>query len=142
MDFFSKLKRSEVMGRIKGRGNKSTERKMTALLRGYHISGWKLHPSDIPGRPDIYFPGFRLAIFLDGCFWHSCRKCFTMPDQNRPFWAEKIQKNVKRDRQVNHILKKNGIEVIRIWEHDLEKETSRVKNVLDILRGKKGNNEV
>jgi len=65
-----------------------------------------------------------------------------MPDQNRPFWAEKIQKNVKRDRQVNHILKKNGIEVIRIWEHDLEKETSRVKNVLDILRGKKGNNEV
>lgn len=139
MDIFSKLKRSDIMGRIKGRGNRSTERKMAALLRAHHIRGWKFHPPDVLGRPDIYFPHLRIAIFLDGCFWHGCRKCFTMPDQNRPFWAEKIKKNIRRDRQVTRILKKKGIQVIRIWEHDLEKGTSHVKNVLDILNEKMQN---
>ena len=134
MDVFSKRKRSEVMAQIRGRGNKATERKMAALLRAYHIAGWKLHPPDIFGRPDIYFPELRIAIFLDGCFWHACRKCFKMPSQNRPFWKEKIHRNVLRDRRVNRALKVEGIRVFRLWEHDLERNTSRVKGVLEILR--------
>jgi len=136
MDVFSKRKRSEVMGRIRGGGNRSTERKMAAMLRAYRIAGWKLHPPEVLGRPDIYFPNLQIAIFLDGCFWHACRKCFKMPIQNQSFWAEKIRKNIKRDRFVNRILKKDGIRVIRLWEHDIEKDTSRVSKVLEILRTK------
>lgn len=136
MDVFSRQKRSEVMARIRGCGNKSTERRMAALLRSSHIAGWKLHPSNVFGRPDIYFPKKRVAIFLDGCFWHACRKCFKMPVQNQPFWANKIRKNVMRDRYVNRILKKDGIKVIRLWEHDLEKDTSHISRTLEILRTK------
>ncbi len=134
MDVFSKRKRSEVMSRIRGRGNKSTERRMAALLRANHIAGWKLHPPQIIGKPDIYFPRVRIAIFVDGCFWHACRTCFRMPAQNHPFWAKKIAGNATRDRQINRQLKGNGIKVIRLWEHDLEKMTSRVSRVLEALR--------
>jgi DNA mismatch endonuclease (patch repair protein) len=133
MDVFSKRKRSEVMGRIRGRGNRSTERKMAALLRAHHIAGWRLHPSAILGKPDIYFPKLRIAIFLDGCFWHACRKCFRMPVQNQTFWTDKIKKNIIRDRYVSRNLRKNGIKVIRLWEHDIEKGTSHVSKVLEIL---------
>jgi DNA mismatch endonuclease, patch repair protein len=138
MDVFSKRKRSEVMARIRGRGNKSTEHRMAALLRAYHIAGWKLHPPDVFGCPDIYFPYLRIAIFLDGCFWHACKKCFKMPAQNRPFWEEKFHKNLRRDRLVNRTLKKDGIKVVRLWEHDIEKNTSRVADVIEMLRTQNG----
>lgn len=136
MDVFSKNKRSEVMSRIRGRGNKSTQRHMAALLRSYGIAGWRLEGKDIIGRPDIYFPRLRIAIFLDGCFWHACRKCFHMPVGNHAFWMRKICSNKKRDRQVNRLLRKAQIRVIRLWEHDLEKRTLRLASVLRMLRTK------
>lgn len=134
MDVFSIEKRSEVMSQIRGRDNRSTERRMTALLRAYHISGWRVRPSEVTGHPDIYFPDLRIAIFLDGCFWHACPKCFKLPEQNRKFWAEKIRKNKRRDREVNRVLKREGIKVVRIWEHDLRGNTPRIKAVLNMLR--------
>jgi DNA mismatch endonuclease (patch repair protein) len=134
MDVFSKKERSRLMSRIRGRGNRSTERRMAALLRARGIAGWKLHPGDVEGRPDIYFPGSRTAIFVDGCFWHACKRCFRMPSQNQPFWAEKILRNVKRDRYVNRKLRNQGIRVVRLWEHDLEHLTPRVFDILAALR--------
>ena len=119
-DVFSTEKRSEVMSRIRGSDNRSTERRMAAMLRGRGISGWGIRPEGVFGRPDIFFPQERIAIFLDGCFWHGCEECFKLPTQNRSFWSEKIAKNVDRDRIVNHELKQADYEVIRIWEHDLE----------------------
>lgn len=136
MDVFSKKKRSEVMSQIKGRGNKSTERRMAAILRANRISGWKLHPSDVPGRPDIFFPDLRTAVFLDGCFWHACRKCFSKPAQNSSFWEKKIFGNVRRDRKVTRALGRRGIRVIRIWEHDLEKRTDTLESVIKDLQSK------
>ncbi len=127
-------KRSEVMSRIRGRGNKSTERRMAALLRGNGISGWKLHALDVEGCPDIYFPKLRTAVFLDGCFWHACRKCCHLPTQNHTFWARKIHDNTKRDRRISRSLRKKGVKVVRLWEHDLEKNTNRLTKVIKMLK--------
>ena len=138
MDVFSRQKRSEVMSRIRGKDNVSTERRMAALLRSRGIAGWRFRPVDIFGRPDIYFPHLRLAIFLDGCFWHACPKCFQMPAQNRSFWVVKVRENLKRDRQVNRSLRGEGLKVIRLWEHDLERGTSRLAGLLEMLQPKTG----
>lgn len=134
MDVFSKDKRSEVMSRIRGRDNKSTERRMAALLRAHGIAGWKLHPADVPGHPDIYFPVLRVAIFLDGCFWHACGRCFQMPVGNNRFWRDKLLANVRRDRKVSRLLRRSGVKVWRIWEHDLERKRPRIYVVLALLK--------
>jgi DNA mismatch endonuclease, patch repair protein len=130
MDVFSKSKRSQVMSEIRGRGNRSTERRMAAMLRGRGISGWQMHRKDVPGTPDFFFEELGIALFVDGCFWHACEKCSTMPSQNSDFWSQKLTKNVRRDRRVRRLLNRSGIRVIRLWEHDLEHLTGRCKSVL------------
>lgn len=134
MDVFSKAKRSEVMSRIRGHGNRSTERKLTAMLRAHGVTGWKLRTQGVTGRPDVYFPGSRIAVFIDGCFWHGCPRCFTMPAQNRPFWKSKIARNIQRDHVVTSSLRKTGVIVLRLWEHDLERRTGRLHAALAKLR--------
>ncbi len=133
MDVFSKAKRSEVMSRIRGADTKSTERRLAALLRAHGVAGWRLRDPNVLGRPDIYFSKARIAVFVDGCFWHGCRRCFTMPAQNRPFWKSKIAGNIQRDRLVNRRLKRAGTLVIRLWEHELERETPRLGAVIRLL---------
>jgi DNA mismatch endonuclease, patch repair protein len=133
-DVFSKPKRSEVMSRIRGRDNRSTERRLAALLRAYGVAGWRLRAPDVIGRPDVYFPVSRVAVFIDGCFWHGCPRCFIMPHQNRPFWKNKIAGNIKRDRLVTISLRKTGVVVLRLWEHDLERRTKRLNSALAKLR--------
>lgn len=134
MDVFSRAKRSEVMAAIRHRGNRSTERTFAALLRRFRVSGWMLHSSLVTGKPDFYFSKRRIAIFVDGCFWHGCPRCFQEPSQNASFWAEKIQRNRKRDQKVTRCLRHKGIKVIRLWEHDLQSRTWKVKTVIDFLR--------
>jgi len=134
VDVFSKSKRSDVMSRIRGRDNRSTERKLAALLRAHGVAGWKLRTPDVIGRPDVYFPDWRIAVFIDGCFWHGCPRCFTMPAQNRPFWKSKIARNVERDRLVTTSLRKAGVMVLRLWEHDLERRTRRLRAALAKLK--------
>jgi DNA mismatch endonuclease (patch repair protein) len=130
VDVFSKAKRSEVMSRIRGSDNRSTERKLAALLRAHGVAGWRLRSPEVIGRPDVYFPESRIAVFIDGCFWHGCPRCFIMPVQNRPFWKGKIARNVKRDRLVTASLRKSGVVVLRLWEHDLERRTRRLSATL------------
>ena len=76
----------------------------------------------LPGRPDIVFPRHRLAVFVDGCFWHKCPKHFVEPDTNRKFWREKISGNVKRDKINTKKIKLMKWKVIRIWEHEIKKD--------------------
>jgi DNA mismatch endonuclease (patch repair protein) len=130
MDVFSKAKRSEVMSKIRGRGNRSTERRMAAMLRASRISGWQMHRKDLPGTPDFYFPELHLALFIDGCFWHQCPRCSKVPAQNGAFWTEKLMKNLRRDRRIRRALNRLGIAVWRLWEHDLERSTPRFEAVL------------
>lgn len=130
MDVFSKDKRSEVMSKIRGKGNRSTERRMAAMLRASRISGWQMHRKDIPGTPDFYFPELHLALFIDGCFWHRCPKCSKLPTQNGAFWTDKLMKNVRRDSRIRRALNRAGVSVCRLWEHDLERNTPRCRSVL------------
>lgn len=117
-DVFTKKKRSEVMSRIKGKGNKDTELAMIQILRRNRISGWRRNQA-VLGKPDFVFSKQRIALFVDGCFWHGCSKHSNMPKNNREFWEKKLRQNKERDKFVSHELKRAGWKVIRIWEHEL-----------------------
>jgi len=120
LDKIDAATRSRVMSRNKASGTRTTERKFRSLLMRSGVRGWKLgHHSGLPGSPDFLFPGSRVAIFLDGCFWHGCQRCRSIPASNRAFWGAKIQGNRERDRKVARILRAQGWNVVRIWEHDL-----------------------
>jgi len=119
-DVFTKAKRSAVMSRIRGHGNKDTELALMKLLRQHRITGWRRH-QNVFGKPDFIFKQQRLAIFVDGCFWHGCARHCKFPAGNRAFWEKKLSGNQARDRRVNRELRKLGWRVVRIWEHDLVK---------------------
>lgn len=122
---FTKAKRSEIMSRVRGTGNKRTEVALAKLLRANGITGWRRH-YPITGRPDFAFPKQKLAVFVDGCFWHGCPKHATQPKGNRAFWTAKLTANKARDRRVNSELKASGWRVVRVWEHDLGKTRQAV----------------
>ena len=119
-DVFTKAKRSEVMSNIRGKGNKSTEIKLLQLFKENGIKGWRRH-QPLPGKPDFVFPDKRLAVFVDGCFWHGCPRCYIKPKQNAKFWREKIGGNKNRDQRVSRQLREKGWKVCRIWECKLKK---------------------
>lgn len=111
--------RSRQMSLVRGKGNKSTELRMLTILREARITGWRRH-LPIPGRPDFAFPKERLALFVDGCFWHGCPLCARRaPRNNASFWSDKINANKRRDRHVNRELRAQGWRVLRVWEHCL-----------------------
>ena len=117
-DVFAPEKRSQVMSRIRGRGNRETEVALMRLFRLHGISGWRRH-AVVFGRPDFVFPREKLAVFVDGCFWHRCPQHSNIPVNNREFWRRKLERNVLRDRLVSRTLRARGWRVLRIWEHDL-----------------------
>ena len=162
-DVFTKRKRSEVMARIRGRGNKGTEGALAKLLRKYRINGWRSQqviriddkerrarrsrPTNI--RTDFIFRRQRIAVFVDGCFWHGCPKhCSPLKwirkssmverakttrsldklgmtgrgrRTGKEYWRAKLAGNKARDRAVNRMLRRHGWHVVRIWEHELKK---------------------
>jgi DNA mismatch endonuclease, patch repair protein len=118
-DVFTKAKRSRVMAAIRSRGNKATELRLVSILRTARITGWRRH-RPMPGNPDFIFPHKRLAIFVDGCFWHGCRWHCRMPHSRKQYWEPKINANLKRDIATNRILRSRGWQVLRIWEHSLK----------------------
>jgi DNA mismatch endonuclease (patch repair protein) len=118
-DVFTKAKRSEVMSRIRGKGNKDTEVALARLFRSQRIIGWRRH-YQVEGKPDFAFPKHKLAVFVDGCFWHGCPKHATQPKGNAVFWRDKLEANKTRDRKVNRLLRAKGWRVLRIWEHDMK----------------------
>jgi DNA mismatch endonuclease, patch repair protein len=120
-DVFDKAKRSLVMSRIHGRGNKDTELRLIVLFRTHGITGWR-RGYPLAGKPDFVFPRQRIAVFVDGCFWHGCPVHATWPKQNAEFWRAKILGNRQRDRAVNRLLRNAGWQVLRIWEHSLRKK--------------------
>ena len=113
------------MARVRGRGNKSTEEKLARLFRKAGITGWRRHLR-LPGTPDFAFPKLRFALFVDGCFWHGCPRCYTRPKTNRAFWDKKLRDNRARDRKVTRELRDQGWSVLRIWSHSLRRDEMAV----------------
>jgi len=137
-DVFTKAKRSQVMSKIRGRGNKDTELALAKLMRSKGITGWRRH-LPLFGKPDFAFRRERVAVFVDGCFWHGCPKHSKLPVNNRDFWCAKLAKNLARDRKVNRTLRREGWRVIRIWEHDLVNNPARcLRRIAQALASKVG----
>jgi len=120
-DVFSQAKRSAVMARIRSKGNRATELVLATLFRRHGFTGWRRRQA-VFGKPDFIFRQLRLAVFVDGCFWHACPRHGTLPAGNRAFWRRKFAANQARDRRVNQTLRRRGWRVLRIWEHELSRK--------------------
>lgn len=131
-DVLTKKQRSYCMSQIKGKDTQP-EIILRKALSSAGLKGYRLHYKLI-GKPDIVFPKKKIAIFIDGCFWHKCPKCFISPETNKSFWRKKIDSNVRRDGIVNSELKSKGWKVIRIWEHELRKEKIIKRKILDKIK--------
>lgn len=121
MDIVSKAKRSEMMAHVRGCGNKDTELVMVRLFRNWGITGWRRR-QHVFGNPDFVFRRVKVAVFVDGCFWHGCPAHGRVPKTHRRFWAAKFAANKARDRVVNRMLRADGWTVIRVWEHELRRK--------------------
>ncbi len=124
-DNLTKKQRSYCMSRVKSKWT-SQELKVHNYLKSYKIKH-RMHPKLI-GSPDLLLVDTNTAIFLQGCFWHECPKCFILPSTNRRYWQIKIEKNVKRDKKNVGVLKKEGFKIIKIWEHELNEKFQLVLN--------------
>lgn len=148
-DIFTRAKRSEIMSHIRSRGNAGTELALRDVFRQHAITGWRRHVSISLHepihrgekvrrptgsaispkfcdnakrrhvRPDFVFREARLAVFVDGCFWHSCPIHGMQPQSNADFWKAKFAGNRARDRAVTRELRRRGWQVLRVWEHEL-----------------------
>lgn len=118
---FGGLSRSELMSRIRSTGNVTTEIRMVKLLKQAGLKGWRRH-ANLLGKPDFVWHSAKVALFVDGCFWHGhdCGRNLT-PSRNVIAWQEKITRTKDRDKKVTRELRKKGWKVVRIWECHLTK---------------------
>lgn len=117
------------MARVKASGNKTTELKLIEYFSANNITGWRRNYK-VKGHPDFVFLDRKIAIFVDGCFWHGhdCRN--TRPADNADYWNKKREKNIQHDKEITALFERRGWTVIRIWECELKKKN------LDILVSK------
>ena len=120
-DVFSKEKRSQVMSSVRSKMNKTTELRLIEIFKQRGIVGWRRNYK-VKGHPDFVFLDKKIAIFVDGCFWHGhdCRN--TRPSDNAEFWQKKRERNKAHDKKVTLLFERRGWTVIRIWECELKKK--------------------
>jgi DNA mismatch endonuclease (patch repair protein) len=109
---------------------------MASVLRRTGISGWRRHVP-LPGTPDFVWREQRVAVFVDGCFWHGCPRCYRSPRHNPSFWRAKIEGNRNRDKKVARRLRAKGWRVLRIWECQIAEDKSVMKIVRSLRLGPK-----
>jgi DNA mismatch endonuclease (patch repair protein) len=118
-DHVSQETRSAIMRAVKSEHVRSTEGRLRAAMISKGINGWQMHAENLPGKPDFVFLREKLAIFVDGCFWHGCPKCYRRPRSNRKYWDKKAVNNISRDRRNRKNLSRIGWHIMRIWEHEI-----------------------
>ncbi|AFC99178.1 DNA mismatch endonuclease Vsr [Methanocella conradii HZ254] len=128
MDRISPAERSKIMSKIKAKNTKA-EIILRKELWKLGIRGYRIH-YNIPGKPDIAFVSKKIAIFIDGDFWHGYLWKYKGMIPPRQYWQDKIEKNMLRDQRINTELKNMGWKVIRIWEHEVLNEMATVVNKL------------
>jgi DNA mismatch endonuclease (patch repair protein) len=150
-DILSPKQRSERMARVKSRGNASTEIALARAFRRSGVRGWRRHVrvsmETVRGaggggggrhatvRPDFVFRAERVAVFVDGCFWHACPRHGTSPRGNAVFWRTKLEANRRRDRTTTAALRRRGWKVIRFWEHDVRQRPDTCARRVERLLG-------
>jgi DNA mismatch endonuclease (patch repair protein) len=130
-DVFDKATRSAVMSKVRSKNNQSTELKLLRLFRENGITGWmRFYP--VKGHPDFVFLKKKIAVFVDGCFWHGhdCRN--THPKDNEKYWNEKRNRNISRDKKITALFENRSWIVVRIWECELKKKN--IPKVLEKLK--------
>jgi DNA mismatch endonuclease (patch repair protein) len=103
------------MSAVRSRGNRTTEVALGRMLWAAGLRGYRKH-WQVEGHPDFAWPGLKIAVFVDGCFWHGCPRCNESPKTNAAFWSAKIATNRRRDQRVNTRLRGDGWIVLRVWE--------------------------
>lgn len=119
-DTVSVAERSRIMSAVRSGGNKATELVLMTLMRKHGITGWRRRVR-LSGKPDFVFTRQRVAVFVDGCFWHGCPKHCRMPKGNQGYWKPKIAGNQARDALVTRTLRRARWRVLRVWEHELSR---------------------
>ena len=139
-DVFDSKKRSDIMSKVRSNNNKSTELALIKFFKENNITGWKRN-YPVKGHPDFVFLDKKIAVFVDGCFWHGhdCRN--TRPSDNAEYWQKKRERNIKHDKEVTAMFENRGWTVIRIWECELKnKNRFALINKLSIFKNKELNN--
>ncbi|OGF62628.1 hypothetical protein A2662_03775 [Candidatus Giovannonibacteria bacterium RIFCSPHIGHO2_01_FULL_45_33] len=126
MDKVSKEQRSRNMTAIRSTDNKTTEIEFIKCFKKNKIAGWRRHVRGVLGSPDFIFPKRKLAVFVDGCFWHGCKQHCILPKSNKKYWLPKIENNSRRDLRNRAKLRRRGWKVIRIWEHEIKKNPEKI----------------
>ncbi|MGH9643712.1 MAG: very short patch repair endonuclease [Terriglobales bacterium] len=132
MDRVTPQARSRIMALVKPSHCRTTEKRLRALFVQQGIAGWRMHGRDLPGRPDFVFRKGQFAVFVDGCFWHGCKRCGKASKSNREFWRQKVLVNSRRDIRVSRQLRALGWRVLRIRECELKDQLRRSKLVVKI----------
>jgi DNA mismatch endonuclease, patch repair protein len=132
MDTVPKEIRSKIMASVRSEGNRTTEVVLGKLLWTAGLRGYRKH-WPVARKPDFTWPGRKIAVFVDGCFWHGCAKCKSLPTSNVEFWKNKIETNRKRDRRITRRLRRQGWKVVRIWECCVNRPSSlrRIANLVE-----------
>ena len=107
---------------------------LRTMLREIGYPGYRLQ-WNVPGRPDIAYPGRKIAIYVNGCFWHRCPKCnLPLPNNNQDFWKNKFEKNIQRDKKKADELKLLGWRVITVWECEIKNNSDEImKEIVSTL---------
>lgn len=131
-DTVSKKKRSEIMSKVKSKDSKIEIEFRTVIWKaGFR---YRKNPKGYFGKPDLVFKKHKTVIFIDSCFWHGCKKHCRIPATNKKYWINKIERNKERDKEVNKYYKKSDWKIIRVWEHEIEKDPKQViKKVVHFL---------
>lgn len=122
-DIFNQKTRSEIMAKVHST-NTTPEVKVRKILHklGYRF---RLHPNNLPGRPDIALPKYKTVIFVNGCFWHGCPTCKhaqIRPRTNEEYWQKKLDRNMERDKENIAALQEKGWKVLTVWECETKKK--------------------
>jgi DNA mismatch endonuclease (patch repair protein) len=131
-DTYDARTRSEVMRRVKGRDTEP-EVMLRRALFSLGVRGWRCHRPDVPGKPDLCFNRGRLAVFIDGAFWHGHPSKYWR-GRSGEYWDHKIGRNIERDREANEKLSSAGWNVLRIWDFEVQSNPlCAAERVMDAL---------
>ena len=132
VDLISKETRSRIMSAIRSINTKPE----IILRKALWSKGLRYRIHYGKEKIDIAFPGKKLAVFVDGCFWHGCPLHSHLPKSNQQYWLPKLKRNIERDQQKNERLKASGWVVLRFWEHELQEMEKVIMKIEDYLRTK------